>query len=35
MDCMTAERKEKVTTLMDVSGIEDVNFARYVLQDNG
>ena len=35
MESLSAERQEMVTTLMAVAGIEDVEFAREVLQDNG
>jgi sugar lactone lactonase YvrE len=35
MESLTAERQEMVATLMAVAGIEDVDFAREFLQDNG
>ncbi len=35
MESLSAKRQEMVTTLMAVAGIEDVEFAREVLQDNG
>ena len=34
MESLTAERQEMVTTLMAVAGIEDIEFARDVLQGN-
>ena len=35
MESLTAERQEMVATLMAVAGLEDVDFAREFLQDNG
>jgi hypothetical protein len=35
MEYMTVEEQGMVTTLMAVAGIQDVNFAREFLQDNG
>ena len=35
MESLSAERQEMVHTLMAVAGIDDVEFAREFLQDNG
>ena len=35
MESLSADRQEMVCTLMAVTGIEDVDFAREFLQDNG